>query len=223
MAIRLWGRPSSARTQKILLALAEIDLEFELILASATMGAEGHTSKGNTPYGVVDTPEYQRLNPNGTVPTINDDGYVLWESNAILLYLAMKYAPTAFYGDNVELFCSASRWIIWENNELIPPMHNYVLHTIRLSEAERDSAVAEDCRMRLAKAWRIIDDQLSKTEHIAADTWSFGDIPMTIRVHRWSLLDGDWSAFPNIARYYDVVRRRSSFTTIANPNMHLAG
>ena len=90
MAIRLWGRPSSARTQKILLALAAIGLEFEFILASATMGAGGHTSKGNTPYGVVDTPEYQRLNPNGKVPTINDDGYVLWESNAILLYLAMR-------------------------------------------------------------------------------------------------------------------------------------
>ena len=61
--LKLWGRHSSARTQKVLLALAELGLDFEMILASATMGPDGHVAKGNTAYGVVDTPEYRAMNP----------------------------------------------------------------------------------------------------------------------------------------------------------------
>jgi len=81
--LKLWGRLTSNRTQKVLWTLAEVGIEFEMILASGVMGAGGHVAKGNKPFGLVDTPEYRSLNPNGRIPTIDDDGYVLWESNAI--------------------------------------------------------------------------------------------------------------------------------------------
>ncbi|NQW11660.1 MAG: glutathione S-transferase family protein [Alphaproteobacteria bacterium] len=223
MTITLWGRPSSARTQKVLLALAELGLDFDLVLASATMGAAGHVAKGNQAFGVVDTPAYRAMNPNGTVPTIDDGGYVLWESNAIVQYLAMTYDPAGFYGGDARVFASASRWMMWENNELIPPMHTYVKHTIRLPEEQRDPASVDAAREALIAAWRIVDHQLSRTTHIAADAWTMGDIPMTIRVHRWALLQADTPDFPNIARYYDRVRARPSFAAIADPQMHLAG
>lgn len=223
MAIELWGRPSSARTQKVLLALAELELDFTFTLASATMGPAGHAAKGNAVYGVVDTPDYLAMNPNGTVPTINDGGTILWESNAIVQYLAMTYDPALFFGGDAGVFASASRWMMWENNELIPPMHNYVKHTIRLPNAQRDPALVADARDKLARAWAIVDDQLSKTKHIAADAWTMGDIPITIRVHRWALLNDGRIAHANIARYYEQVRSRASFEAIADPQMHLAG
>jgi glutathione S-transferase len=223
MPIKLWGRPSSARTQKVLLALAELGLEFEFILASATMGPSGHVAKGNQAYGIVDTPAYRAMNPNGTVPTIDDDGYVLWESNAIVQYLAMTYDPVRFFGNDPKVFASASRWMMWENNELIGPMHNYVKHTIRFPEAQRDAKLVEAARAHLIAAWRIVDDQLGRTTHIAADSWTMGDIPMSIRVHRWHLLEVEGPAFPNIARYYDQIQDRPSFAAIADPQMHLIG
>lgn len=223
MTIRLWGRPTSARTQKVLLAMAELGLDHELILASGTMGDGGHVAKGNQPFGVVDTPEYRAMNPNGTVPTIDDAGYILWESNAIVQYLGMTYGAEPFYGADAQIFGSASRWMLWENNELIPPMHNYVKHTIRFPEADRDPAVVERSRDALIAAWRIVDAQLSQTAHIADDRWTMGDIPMTIRVHRWHLLGVRAPEFPHIARYYDQIRGRPSFATIADPKMHLAG
>ena len=223
MAIELWGRPSSARTQKVQLALAELKLDFTFTLASATMGPEGSVAKGHAAYGVVDTPDYRAMNPNGTVPTIRDGEFVLWESNAIVQYLAMTYAPDLFFGNDAALFASASRWMMWENGELIPPMHNYVRHTIRLPEAERDSAIAESARAQLERAWKIVDGQLAKTEHIAADRWTLGDIPMTIRVHRWALLNNGQVAHEHIARYYEQVKARESFATIADPQMHIAG
>ncbi|UUX52040.1 glutathione S-transferase family protein [Nisaea acidiphila] len=223
MGIRIWGRPSSARTQKVLLALAELGLPFEFTLASATMGEGGHVAKGNKAFGVVDTADYLAMNPNGTVPTLKDGEYVLWESNAILQYLAMTYGPAGFYGSDIGRFASAARWIMWENNELIPPMHNLVKHTIRLPETERDPAVARQSRAQLEKAWGVVEAELGRNRYIADDAWSYGDIPMTIRVHRWALLEGAEKLTPNLARYYRQVSERPSFEAIRDPAMHLAG
>ena len=72
-------------------------------------------------------------------------------------------------------------------------------------------------------AWRIVDEQLGRTTHIAADAWTMGDIPMTIRVHRWHLLEVEAPSFPNTARYYDQIRQRPSFAAVADPQMHLVG
>ena len=90
--LKIWGRPTSACTQKALWGLEETEIDYELILASGTMGPDGHVSKGGAAFGLVDTAEYRSMNPNGTVPTINDDGFTLWESNVIVRYLSMKYA-----------------------------------------------------------------------------------------------------------------------------------
>ena len=78
--LRIWGRTNSINVQKVLWCCAELDLPFERIDAGMA-------------FGVVETPEYRALNPNGRIPTIEDDGYVLWESNTIVRYLAMKHGP----------------------------------------------------------------------------------------------------------------------------------
>ena len=99
MAIKLYGRPTSARTQKVMLALAELGLEYDYVLASATMGPEGSVAKGGTPFGVVHTQKYYDINPTRTIPTLDDNGYILWESNAIVQYLGMRYNSRLFYSD----------------------------------------------------------------------------------------------------------------------------
>ena len=223
MKFRLWGRPSSARTQKIMLALAELGIEYEYMLASATMGPNGSVAKGGTPFGIVDTPEYRKMNPNGTVPTINDDGYVLWESNAIIQYLGMQYDPKLFYNNDVRLFASAARWLMWENNQLIPPMHNLVMHLIRLPASERSATKANKMRLKLIEQFNIIEKQLEETRFLAADHWTMADIPMTIRCHRWNLLDIERPEMPNIERYYADIKKRPSFATISDPSMHIEG
>ena len=223
MPLKLWGRPTSARTEKVMLALAELGIEYEFILASATMGPGGSVAKGSAPFGVIDTPEYLALNPNGTIPTIDDNGYVLWESNAIVQYLGIKYEPQLFYGDDVDIFASAARWMMWENNQLIPPMHELVMQTVRLPMEDRDICKAEQARLKLVKELKIVDEQLKKTEFIAADRWTMGDIPLTIRCHRWHLLDVERPKMLHLERYYEEVKRRPSFSSIADPALHTNG
>ena len=65
MTIKLYGRPTSARTQKVMLALAELGLEYNYILASATMGPTGSVAKGGKPFGMVHTRKYLEMNPTG--------------------------------------------------------------------------------------------------------------------------------------------------------------
>ncbi len=222
--LKLWGRPSSARTQKVLWTLSEIGIEFEFILASATMGAGGHVAKGNKPFGVVDTPEYLAMNPNGRVPTIDDDGFVLWESNSIVRYLAMQYAAEHLYGEDVKTFASASRWLDWENNELLPPQHELVMQLVRLPEHERDSARLERARQAFIRALSIAEDQLGRTRYIVGSRFTYGDIALGVRVHRWYLLPLERPKMPNLERWYADIRARPAFHKwTAPPEYHLEG
>lgn len=222
--LKLWGRPTSARTLKVLWALAEIDIAFDFILASATMGAGGSVDKGNAPFGVVDTAEYRAMNPNGTVPTIDDGGFILWESNAIVRYLAMKYAPDLLFGDNIETFAAASRWMDWENNELLHGQHSLVMQLVRLPEEQRDPAEIEAARQELIPPFRILDDQLGKTAYIAGERFTMGDIPIGIRAHRWHLFEIERPPMPNLLRWYGEIQKRAAFKAwIADPANHLSG
>ena len=222
--LKLWGRPSSGRTQKVLWTLAEIGLEFEFIMASATMGPGGHVAKGNTPFGVVDTPAYRAKNPNGRVPTIDDDGFVLWESNSIVRYLAMQYAPDLLYGNDIKTFASASRWLDWENNELLPPQHEMVMHLIRLPEAQRDKNELDHAVRAFHKALAIMDTQLAHTRHICGERFTYGDIGLGLRVHRWVLFDLPSPRFLNVERWYGEIKTRPAFQQwTADPAHHLDG
>jgi len=82
--IKVWGRPTSICTQRVLWCLEESNLPYGLKLTSGTMGPQGHVSTGSKAFGGCDTMEYLRMNPNGKIPTIDDGGFTLWESNAIL-------------------------------------------------------------------------------------------------------------------------------------------
>jgi len=222
--LKLWGRLTSNRTQKVLWTLAEIGLDFDFTLASGVMGAGGHVARGNTPFGVVDTPEYRALNPNGRIPTIDDDGYVLWESNAICRYLVMQYAAQAMYGNDVPTFASATRWQDFENNELLPPQHELVMELVRLPPEQRSAANLAAARAAFVKKLAIVEAQLARSEFIVGDQFTFGDIPIGIRVHRWVLLEAERPVFPNIERWYAGIVQRPAFQRFtADPANHVEG
>ena len=222
--LKIWGRPTSACTQKALWGLEEADVDYELTLASGTMGPDGHVSKGGAAFGIVDTPEYRAMNPNSTVPTIDDNGFILWESNVIVRYLAMKYAPEKLYDNKVETFSAASRWMDWEQSKFLPEQHILVMNLIRLPPDQRDSDAVEEARLSLLKPLGILEEQLSKTEYVAGYAFSMGDIPIGMRVHRWFLFDLKSPPMPNLVRWYKAIQQRPAFKKhIAAPALHLSG
>jgi len=100
--LKLWGRVNSINVQKVLWALAELKVPYE------------RTDAG-LQFGVVNEPFYRRMNPNGRVPTIEDDGFVLWESNAILYYLAAKRPDSGLWPADPKRQADVLRWLSWES------------------------------------------------------------------------------------------------------------
>jgi glutathione S-transferase len=222
--LRLWGRPTSTRTLKVLWTLAEIGRKFEFILASASMGPTGSIYRGHRPHGVVGEPFYRAMNPNGTVPTIDDDGFILWESNAIVRYLASKYAPRLLYGDDLKIFARAAQWMDWDNNQLMAGQHTLVMQLVRLPAPARDGREVERARKDLIAAFRMIDEELGRSRFIAGDHFSMGDIPLGVHAHRWQLYDIERPPMANLARWYAGLRRRPAFRQwVENPMHHLTG
>src|SRR5262249_15935258 len=99
--LKILGRKTSSNVQKVLWCCDEIGLAFERSDVGGTFG-------GNK------TAEYLVLNPNGLVPTIDDDGFVLWESNPIVRYLAAKHAMGTLCPADLRKRADADRWMDWQ-------------------------------------------------------------------------------------------------------------
>src|SRR5688500_6547484 len=103
--LKIWGRTNSINVQKVLWACGELGLEYDRVDAGLQ-------------FGVNNTPEYKAMNPNAVVPTIDDDGFVLWESHAIVRYLARKHGMGALWPADARVAADADRWMGWIHKQL---------------------------------------------------------------------------------------------------------
>lgn len=221
--LKIWGRPNSICTQRVLWAAAEAGIGWELELASATMGPDGHVSGGGKPFGHVDTPAYRAMNPNGTVPTIEDDGVVLWESIAIVAYIAGKYGAQALYGSSPERFARALQWMCWTNEHLEPLLHTLVMECVRMVPAQRSAEALEEARLATIEELGVLERHLAAQPYLAGETFSMGDIPAGATVYRWLLFDLERPAMPHVDAWQDRLQERPAFQDLIAPrDYHLA-
>jgi glutathione S-transferase len=134
------------------------------------------------------TPEYYALNPNGRVPTIDDDGFVLSESMAINLYLAKKH-KSPLYPADPRHEALAWQWSLWETDRLDRQIVNYCRHTKDLPEAERKPAVAEEAWKEVVSAFDVLDQTLAKSAWLAGPAFSVADLNVASALYRALTLD----------------------------------
>ena len=223
MKIKVWGRPTSICTQRVLWCLDEAQLAYDLVLTSGTMGEQGHISTGARPYGGVDTAAYLQMNPHGRIPTIADGGFHLWESNAILMYLALKYAPRLYSGDVGE-FAQASAWMSWSNQYLDPPLTDLVLNLVRLPESERKDSVVRRWNESMADSVQILDGHLASRAYVAGDAPSIAEFSIAPGIHRWLLFDLPRPSLPHLEAWHARLNERPAFQKLIQPKAyHLSG
>jgi glutathione S-transferase len=198
--IRLWGRTNSLNVQKVLWTLAELDLRYE------------RTDAG-LKFGIVDTPAYRAMNPNGLVPTIDDDGFVLWESNAIVRYLTMKHASGTLYPADTRERFSAERWMDWQQTSLNPPIGLIFFNLIRLPAERRDMAAVSRNLPLAEGCLAILDEQLAAHDYVNGSRFTMADIPAGTSVSRWSKLPIDRQSRPNVERWLTRLKERPGFKT----------
>lgn len=134
------------------------------------------------------TPEFLALNPNGRVPVIDDDGFILSESMAINLYLAKKHR-SPLYPTDPRHEALAIQWSLWETDRLDRQIVNYVRHTKELPEAERKPQVAEAAWKEVVPALDVLETALTKSKWLAGPSFSVGDLNVAAALFRALSMD----------------------------------
>ena len=196
--LKVWGRPNSINVQKVMWSVGELGLEIEHILAGAQHG-------GN------DEAWYLEMNPNGKVPVIDDDGFVLYESNAIVHYLAEKYGAGGLQPDSIEDRAIANLWMDWQQTSVSPAMYGAFWGLIRTPEADRDMAAIEQSGKDCAGLFQQLDAHLAGRDYMVGDRLTIADIPVGAAAYRWFNLDVPHPDVPNLSAFYERLQGRSAY------------
>jgi len=197
--IKIWGRKTSANVQKVMWAVGEIGLPHERIDIAG-------------PFGKNREPAYLAMNPNGLVPTLEEeDGFLLWESNTIVRYLAAKHRAGVLEPADLRTRAHASQWMDWQLSVAGPAIFQCFWGLIRTPPEKRNHAAIEESKKKTAAAMTIVDDQLGKTAYLAGDAFSYGDIPVGIIAYRFRQLVPERPPLRNFERWYAAIAARQAF------------
>ena len=142
------------------------------------------------------SPEFRKINPNGRIPFIDDDGFVLFESLAITFYLAKKHSNGELYPATLETEARAWQWSFWAIAEVDRGVNIWSLHAVRLPEAERDAAKREEALKVIAKPFGILDTAVARQPYLLGDAFTIADLNAAAVISR--AVDMDLSAVPNL-------------------------
>jgi glutathione S-transferase len=198
--ITIWGRANSVNVQKLLWCCDELVLPYERIDAGLHFGR-------NT------EPEYLAMNPTGRVPTLVDGDFVLWESNSILRYLVMEYAPASpLYPSEPKQRASIDRWLDWSLSTLQPAERPVFWSIVRTPAAERDEAKLAADIAAVTQLWKLVDTHLQGRFFLEGEKCTLADIVIGSYAKRWFGLDGvERPPLPNLERWYSRLATRTGF------------
>ena len=141
-------------------------------------------------------PEFLAINPNGRLPAIDDDGFVLFESLAITLYLAKKHATGTLYPGTLHGEARAWQWSFWAIAEVDRGVNIWSLHAVRLPPAERDAGKREEALQVLAAPFRVLDSAVAKQPYLLGNDFTVADLNVAAVISR--AIDMDLSAVPSL-------------------------
>lgn len=196
--MKIWGRENSTNVRKVLWCAEEIGLGYE------------HVPAGGA-FGVVTSPEYRALNPNGLVPCLEDGPLVLWESNAIVRYLARQYGSGPFAPADAAAWAAADKWMDWTSLSLAAPFRDLFWNMVRNTPETRDEGAMERGRAQCASVLKVADDALAARPWLSGDDFGFGDIPLGCIAYAWFTMPIKRPDLPALADWYDRLTKRPAY------------
>lgn len=197
--LKIWGRKNSSNVRKSLWAAEELGLAYEAIDAGGA-------------FGVVDTPEYRAMNPNGRVPVIQDDGFVLWESNAIVRYLMARHAnDTHWYVADPQARATADKWMDWTTASFAGPFRTVFWGVLRTPKDQQDwpaiNAAIKECDGLLTMA----DEALATQPYLSGNEIGMGDIPLGSFIYAWFEMPIERAPQPHLEAWYARLKQRPAY------------
>ena len=169
--IKIWGRKNSHNVQKVLWFCGEFGLEFD----REDAGLE---------YGRTRDPDMLVRNPNAVIPTIEDDGFVVWESNVILRHLSRKYKAVNLYPEDIKLRTEVERWMDWQQTTLLSPMTTIFWGRARAPEKFSKTDINEAIE-QANHMWTIVSNRLQGRKWLLGDNFSLSEVCMGALAWRW--------------------------------------
>lgn len=196
--LKIWGRNNSVNVQKVMWTVGELGLEHERIDVGGA-------------YGGTDTPEYGAMNPNRIIPTVQDNGTVVWESNAIVRYLAAQYGAGSLWPEDPGARAALDQWMDWQQTTLQPAITPVFWGLVRTPPEQRDQASIDAGAEKLAELWPIADAHLAGRSFVAGDSLTMGDIPIGALCYRYYSLDIKRPVLPNVEAWYQRLQARAPY------------
>lgn len=197
--LKVWGRRSSANVQKVLWLVGELDLPHEHIPAGGDFGG-------------LDDPAFRAMNPHGKVPVIQDGAAVVWESHAILRYLAAAHGADRFWSPDPAARTLVDGWMDWAQTALQPAFLSGVFWGwYRTPEAQRDEAAVARALEQTGRCLALVDARLAHRPFVAGDALSLADIAIGTHLYRWFELEIERPALPRLEAWYDRLRDRPAY------------
>ncbi|MBS0531065.1 MAG: glutathione S-transferase N-terminal domain-containing protein [Proteobacteria bacterium] len=205
---QIWGRANSVNVQKVLWCCAELDLRYERIDAGMQFGRNQDA-------------DYLAMNPNGRIPTLVDGDFVLWESNSIMRYLAMEFAPDSpLYPAAPKLRAAIDRWLDWTLSTLQPVDRPVFWGLVRTPVAQRDMKALQQAADAAGVVYAVLDAHLAKRRFMEGEQFTLADIALATFTRRWLGVEGVTKpSLPNLDRWYAQFAERAGFRDVVAPPM----
>ena len=200
----LLGRANSSNVMKVVWVMEELGIPY----ARTDMGG---------PHGGTDAPDYRAKNPNGVIPTLVEDDFVLWESNAVVRYLVQSQAPGhAMWPDDLRSRASIDRWMDWQQTTLGPPQSTVFQTLVRTAPDKRDPAALAVATAKAKHAWTLLDNAMG--DYVAGAEFTLADVALGVHVHRWFSFDMPRPSLPRLRSWYDRLLTRPAYAQhVAQP------
>lgn len=201
MTITVYGRATSSNVQAVMWCTAELELTVERLDYGLS-------------YGGTDTPEYRAMNPNGLVPVLRDDAVSMWESAAIVRYLAARYGDDAFWPRDPAERAPLDMWAEWIKTTFAPALTAGLFYPlVRTPRAERAPDAAETGAAKIAPLARMLDARLGKGPWLAGDHMTWADIMVGHLLYRYYELPFDRAETHALDAYYARLVEREAYRT----------
>jgi len=196
--LEIWGRKNANQVIQVLWTLAELEIDYQ----RHSIGTQN---------GDLETEEYKSLNPNSKIPTIRDNGFVMWESHAIIRYLARQYGLGTLYPDDPQKAAMSDQWMTWSTDSFMGTFFPVFWQLVRTEESERDYKKIAEMAKQSSEILQILEDHLVKNNFVAGEQFTYGDIPLGVLIHKYFVLDIERPSLPGIEAWYERLSIREPF------------
>ena len=197
--LQIYGRKNSNQVIQLMWTVGELNLDYVR-----------HDVGGS--FGGLDSSEYSKLNPNRLVPTIVDEGFVLWESYAIIRYLCRQYGFGSLWPEDPRKAALADQWMEWTNSRFMGTFFPAFWNLIRTPKENQDPEKVSTAAEKTGELLQIIENQLEGSDYLIGNTLTMGDIPLGSMMFKYFTLPIARPSLPNIERWYADLCERAAYS-----------